>query len=249
MSSKLPLIQPEWPAPANVRAACTTRMGGVSKPPWDSLNLGGHVGDVPQHVGVNRKRLADRLALDPGSIGWLSQVHGTGVTELPAEAMPVADASVTDRPGEVCAILTADCLPVLFCNRDGTRVAAAHAGWRGLCDGVLEAVVSRFGASGSDVMAWLGPAIGPRHFEVGPEVREAFVVKNGCASDAFSADGARPGHFMADIYRLARQRLEAAGVHEIYGGTLCTVSDPGRFYSYRRDGRTGRMASLIWLDG
>ncbi|MBW7473109.1 peptidoglycan editing factor PgeF [Marinobacter sp. F4218] len=249
MNTEPELIWPEWPAPTKVRAVCTTRQGGESLPPWDSLNLGTHVEDDPHHVEANRRRVADRLSLSTGAFGWLSQVHGTDVVTLPAEGVPVADASVTARPGQVCAILTADCLPVLLCNRAGTRVAAAHAGWRGLCNGVLERVVRCFDEPATELMAWLGPAIGSEHFEVGPEVREAFIARNAGAADAFSQQGARPGHFMADIYRLTRQRLESVGVDAIYGNPLCTVSDSNRFYSYRRDGRTGRMATLIWLDG
>lgn len=248
MTSEPGLILPEWPSPARVRAACTTRLGGVSLPPWDSLNLGMHVDDDARHVEVNRQRVADQLALDASSFGWLSQVHGTDLATLPADGVPVADASTTETPGQVCAILTADCLPVLFCDRAGTRVAAAHAGWRGLCNGVLENVVAAFGGSAGDVMVWLGPAIGPRHFEVGPEVREAFIGREPQAAGAFSENGARPGHFMADIYSLARQRLESAGVDAVFGEPLCTVSDSQRFFSYRRDGQTGRMATMIWLD-
>lgn len=248
MNSELELVLPEWSAPASVRAACTTRQGGVSLPPWNSLNLGLHVDDDPGHVEINRQRVASRLGIASESIGWLSQVHGTDLVTLPIDGVPSADAATTEQPGQVCAILTADCLPVLFCNRTGTQVAAAHAGWRGLCNGVLEKAVQSFAVPAPEVMAWLGPAIGPRHFEVGPEVREAFMARHSSAAEAFSGHGARPGHFMADIYRLAWQRLEAAGVSAIFSSPLCTVSDAQRFYSYRRDGRTGRMASFIWLD-
>jgi len=248
MISEQDLILPDWPAPGRVRAVSTTRRGGFSQPPWESLNLGGHVEDDPEHVATNRQRLADTLGLDPASVGWLSQVHGTGLVTLPAEGVPEADAAWTDQVQQVCAILTADCLPVVFCDRAGTQVAAAHAGWRGLCNGVLEQVVDSFQVPAAEILAWLGPAIGPGEFEVGHEVRDAFLAIDPHASEAFSSEGARPGHFMADIYRLARQRLEAAGVSSIYGGDLCTVSDPNRFYSYRRDGRTGRMATLVWLD-
>ncbi|MBW4936392.1 peptidoglycan editing factor PgeF [Marinobacter sp. F4206] len=248
MNSEPELILPDWPAPQNVRAVCTTRLGGVSLPPWDSLNLGVHVEDEPGHVQTNRQRVADRLGLASNSFGWLSQVHGTEVATLPAEGVPEADGSITDRPGQVCAILTADCLPVLFCNRSGTRVAAAHAGWRGLCSGILEKVAAGFDEPASELLAWLGPAIGPEHFEVGPEVREAFIGYDSRAAGAFSEHGARPGHFMADIYRLGRQRLESAGIEAVFFNSFCTVADSRRFYSYRRDGQTGRMASLIWLE-
>lgn len=248
MTSELDLILPEWPAPARVRAVSTTRQGGVSLPPWNTLNLGAHVEDDPRHVEANRSRVASELGVASEALGWLSQVHGTDMVTLPAKGVPEADAATTDVPGQVCAILTADCLPVLFCNRSGSRVAAAHAGWRGLCHGVLEAVVTAFREPASDLMAWLGPAIGAEHFEVGPEVREAFMTHDPRAADAFSRRGARPGHYLADIYSLARQRLGAAGVHAVFGEPLCTFSDSRRFYSYRRDGKTGRMASLIWID-
>jgi len=248
MNSELPLLVPDWPAPGRVRAVCTTRVGGVSRKPWDALNLGDHVGDSPEHVAVNRQRLAGRLELDAEAFGWLSQVHGTEVVTLPVTGVPAADASTTRVPGRVCVILTADCLPVLFCNRAGTQVAAAHAGWRGLCAGVLEKTVSSFGDPGEEILAWLGPAIGPSSFEVGPEVRDEFVARDPASAVAFSVEGARPGHFMADIYQLARQRLQAAGVTAVYGGGDCTLTDSDRFFSYRRDGNTGRMASLIWLE-
>lgn len=247
MISDQDLIVPDWPAPDGVRAVSTTRRGGVSQPPWASLNLGSHVDDDPECVARNRQHLAATLGLESASVGWLAQVHGTGLVELPADGVPEADAATTVRAGQVCAILTADCLPVLFCDQAGTQVAAAHAGWRGLCNGVLEHVVSRFHSPAGDILAWLGPAIGPRAFEVGPEVRDAFLAEDPHASEAFSSAGARPGHCMANIYLLARRRLEQAGVSRIYGGDLCTVSDPDRFFSYRRDGRTGRLATLVWL--
>lgn len=237
-------ILPDWPAPSQVRALSTTRHGGVSQPPWDSLNLGMHVGDDPARVAQNRARLREALPAEPL---WLEQVHGTGVWQA-GVAPRRADAAVSRTPGEVCAIMTADCLPVLFADHAGTVVAVAHAGWRGLCAGVLERTVEAMGAAPGDVLAWLGPAIGPAHFEVGPEVREAFM-----ASDAVAADAFRPGNgdrWLADIFLLAQQRLHAAGLpgSNVFGGGLCTVTDRGRFFSYRRDGVTGRMASLIWLD-
>ncbi|QSP96497.1 peptidoglycan editing factor PgeF [Marinobacter salinisoli] len=248
MPTELPLVVPDWPAPSRVRAFSTTRDGGMSRPPWQSLNLALHVGDAPSDVEHNRQRLASALGVDAPAIGWLNQVHGTDVVELPCKGVaPSADASMTSVPGAVCAIMTADCLPVLFCDRRGTQVAAAHAGWRGLCDGVLDQVVGRFQASPDELMAWLGPAIGPDRFEVGPEVRDAFLATNPLADVAFHPSAARPGHFMADLYQLARIRLTSLGVESIHGAPCCTVSDPARFYSYRRDGQTGRMASLIWL--
>jgi len=248
MTSELDLIRPDWPAPDRVRTASTTRLGGVSQPPWHSLNLGSHVQDDPQHVSVNRGRLASELVLKQGAFGWLSQVHGTEIVALPGDGIPEADASITTQPGQVCAILTADCLPVLLRDRAGKQVAAAQAGWRGLWAGILEQVVASFTAPSAEIIAWLGPAIGPSHFEVGPEVRDEFMTADARAAEAFSTSGARTGHFMADIYCLARQRLEKAGVSAVYGGDLWTVSDPQRCYSYRRDGQTGRMATLIWLE-
>lgn len=247
--AKLSLIRPNWPAPANIQAVCTTRHGGVSKHPWASLNLGDHVGDEPEHVRLNRARLADACGLPESSFGWLSQVHGTQVVRLPTEtiaAIPEADASFTQVSGKACAILTADCLPVILCDHKGTTVAAAHAGWRSLCHGVLENLVASMSMQGSRLMAWLGPAIGPKAFEVGPEVRAAFIAQNSQASTAFRESGAREGHYMADINLLARQRLEALGIHDIYGGDFCTYTDSQRFYSYRRNGQTGRMATVIW---
>ena len=250
----LDLIVPQWSAPANVHAATTTRAGGVSQEPFDSLNVAGHVGDEATSVATNRQRLAEALML-PEKPHWLSQVHGTGVVELDEGSigLPEADASMTQEPGCVCAVLTADCLPVLFCDRAGTRVAAAHAGWRGLAAGVLESTIEALGVPGDEILAWLGPAIGPQFFEVGEEVYQAFVERNPEASSAFvpsikSADAGKKGHWLADLYQLARIRLKNAGVTSIYGGGFCTFEDRERFYSFRRDGETGRMASLIWLE-
>ncbi|WP_297797940.1 peptidoglycan editing factor PgeF [uncultured Marinobacter sp.] len=247
MNSDRSVITPDWPAPERVRAVSTTRLGGVSPAPWDSMNLGNHVGDDPQHVQENRQRLAVMAGVDLCNVGWLDQVHGTDVVSLPVAGVPKADASHTGQAGHGCVIMTADCLPVLLCDVSGTRVGAAHAGWRGLCDGVLEALVSDMKGNPAELMAWFGPAIGPRQFEVGTEVREAFLLHDPAAADAFSEQGARAGHYMADIYLLARQRLAASGVSQVYGGDRCTVSEPEAFFSYRRDGQTGRMASMIWL--
>ncbi|MDO6825148.1 peptidoglycan editing factor PgeF [Marinobacter sp. 1_MG-2023] len=243
------LIRPDWSAPANIRAVCTTRAGGVSEPPWSSMNLGDHVGDVPEHVRENRIRLAGACNLPADAFGWLSQVHGTEVVCLPAgvaATIPEADASFTRTVGRACTILTADCLPVILCDQNGTTVAAAHAGWRSLCGGVLENLVAKMEVPADTLMAWLGPAIGPKAFEVGPEVKAAFVSQAPGSEVAFSAVGARGGRYMADIYQIARKRLEALGVKNISGGNFCTVSDSQRFYSYRRDGQTGRMATAIW---
>lgn len=237
------MILPDWPAPPNVKSLMTTREGGVSSAPWASLNLGDHVGDDPAHVAANRARLRAQLPAEPG---WLRQVHSARVAELGRDANPEADASFTREQGQVCAVLTADCLPVLFCDRAGSVVAAAHAGWRGLADGVLEATVAAMQVPPGEILAWMGAAIGPRAFEVGDEVREAFIRRHAEAAAAFVPQPA-PGKWLADIYQLARIRLGHAGVQAVYGGGRCTFSEAERFYSYRRDGVTGRMASLVWL--
>lgn len=250
--SRLPLLSADWAAPATVHAVVTTRQGGTSPAPWDSLNLGTHVGDDRERVEANRALLLSALQEKAPceSPQWLNQVHGVRVVEAEADSLqraryvPDADAVTTTLPGVPCVVMTADCLPVFFCDREGHRVAVAHAGWRGLCDGVLEATVACF-ADPSRVLVWMGPAIGPERFEVGDEVRAAFVSHDAQAVDAFSPSP-HAGRWLADIYLLARQRLQAAGVVHIHGGGLCTVSDPGRFFSYRRDGQTGRMASVIW---
>lgn len=239
-------LQAEWPAPPHVRTASTLRTGGVSAVPFDSLNLGDHVGDAPEAVRANRQRVAQALQL-PNEPCWLTQVHGTRVIEAGSWATPPqADACIARSAGQVCVVMTADCLPVLICSRDGDRVAAAHAGWRGLAGGILESTVSSLGLPGSQLMAWLGPAIGPQVFEVGDEVRIAFMAKEAAAAQAFKPSY-RAGHWLADLYLLARQELARLGVQAVYGGGLCTCSDEARFFSYRREPRTGRMASLIWL--
>jgi len=235
-------LTPDWPAPVWVKACITTRSGGISSAPFDSFNLGAHVDDDPVAVTKNRQRLISQLGCKPA---WLRQVHGVAV--VPAEPGEVleADASWTATPGVACTVMTADCLPVLFCDRAGSRVAAAHAGWRGLAGGVLEATLDALAVAPEDVLAWLGPAIGPHAFEVGAEVREAFMATHPQAAEAFVAS-VNPDRYMADIYQLARIRLAARGVTAVYGGGFCTYSDP-RFYSYRRAAQTGRFASLIWL--
>ncbi len=237
-------LTPDWPAPPTVRALSTTRLGGVSRGPYDSLNLGLHVGDDPQAVRENRRRLALQLPAEPL---WLNQVHGTDVApHRRSSAEVTADASFTSAAGAVCGVMTADCLPVLLCDRAGSVVAAAHAGWRGLLAGVLENAIRAMGVPPGQLMAWLGPAIGPGAFEVGDDVRDAFAARSTEAIAAFVAATA-PGKWMADLYLLARLRLAAAGVSDVHGGGLCTHSEPERFFSYRRDGRTGRQATLIWL--
>lgn len=239
------LILPDWPLPAGVKACSTTRHGGISLPPYDSLNLGTHVGDDARAVADNRQRLVEGAGL-PQMPVWLDQIHGTRVVRLdgqtPADLQ--ADAVYSNVPGQVCAVMTADCLPVLFCSQASDEVAAAHAGWRGLCNGVLEQTLAAFAAEPGCISAWLGPAIGPQQFEVGPEVRAAFIAVDDAAAAAFTPQGDK---FLADIYLLARQRLQRAGIHAIYGGDRCTVSEISHFFSYRRDGITGRLASLIWL--
>jgi len=256
-------LVPDWPAPARVCALSTTRQGGVSKGPYGlaggapgGLNLGTHVGDDAADVARNRARLAACL---PSMPQWLEQVHGCAVATVdhvaaPSAPVPQADASLALASGHVCAVMTADCLPVLLCDAQGTVVGAAHAGWRGLCSGVIEATLSRMqaaaGAGAPRWLAWLGPAIGPDAFEVGAEVRDAFLAQARADEQAAVAAAFRagaPGKYLADIYALARTRLARAGCTEVYGGDACTVGEAGRFYSYRRDGVTGRMASLVWL--
>lgn len=254
---------PDWPAPDHVRSLVTTRQGGVSKVPYDSFNLGDHVGDDPDAVAANRAILREFVPSEPV---WLRQVHDIQIADadhaigvsLSPYSLPqgerdagslrepciTADGSVARKPGRVSAVLTADCLPVLFCDRAGTVVASAHAGWRGLAGGVLEAAVQAMAVPPEQILAWLGPAIGSRAFEVGAEVRDAFTALIPEARQAFAPHA--EGKWLADIYLLARQRLEKCSVRQIYGGDFCTFTDVERFYSYRRDGVTGRMASLVW---
>jgi YfiH family protein len=242
-------ITPDWPAPARVHAVMTTRAGGVSRAPYDSFNTASHVGDDPDAVAENRRLLRQDL---PGEPLWLNQVHGNVVARFDDLQVPDADASVAFQSGRVCVVQTADCLPVLFCDMAGTVVAAAHAGWRGLAGGVLEATVQAMDVPPERILAWLGAAIGPQAFEVGEEVREAFVSRHPLAGVAFrpalpgTLDEA-PRKWLADIYALARIRLAAVGVERVHGGGLCTYKDARRFFSYRREPHTGRMASLIWL--
>jgi len=252
-------LEPEWPAPPGVRALSTFRGGGVSTATYASLNLGDHVGDVPETVAENRRRLGAAAGL-PAEPVWLAQVHGTTVADLDAARTgpvgradrgapgPVgpADAAFTRRRGRVCAILAADCLPIVLAADSGDLVAAAHAGWRGLAGGVIEATVKALEVPPERLMAWLGPAIGPEHFEVGAEVREAFVEAD-LGSEAAFVPNAR-GRFMADLSALARRRLAALGVSRIHGGGHCTYAEQDRYFSHRRDGVTGRQATLIWLE-
>ena len=241
---------PHWPAPDTVHAVSTLRGGGVSSGPYQGLNLGDHVGDTPDCVSENRLRLQRSLKL-PSAPLWLSQVHGTTVIDAyrpdgaVASGRPQADATLTSEPGIVCAVLTADCLPLLFCDRQGTRVAAAHAGWRGLADGIIERTFEALGVPATELLVWMGPAIGAAVFEVGAEVHERFIRHDPTSQQAFRP--VEQGRYLADITLLARQRLQGLGVDAVYGGQWCTYSQPQAFYSYRRDGVTGRMASLIWM--
>ena len=235
-------IVPDWPAPANVKALITTRAGGISKGPFASLNLGLRTGDDPQAVAANRDRLNSLLPQQPR---WLRQVHGASVVEADEPAgRPEADAGIARRPGTVCAVLVADCIPVLLADRAGTTVAIAHAGWRGLAGGVIENTIGRMAVDPRGLIAYLGPGIGPGAFEVGADVRDAFLARDADAAAAFTPHAA--GKWLADLFLLARQRLWRAGVGEVHGGTLCTYSDARRFFSYRRERRTGRMAAVIW---
>ncbi len=257
-------IVPDWPAPPSVQALSTTRQGGVSTGPYGlagglpgGLNLGQHVGDASDAVAQNRRLLCTAVPAEPV---WMEQVHGTEVADVDQQlaAPVVADAAVAAAPGRACVVMTADCLPVLLCDARGVTVGAAHAGWRGLCSGVIERTVERMTdalrACGQEAdptwLAWLGPAIGPKCFEVGAEVRQAFIdaarPDELAATRAAFIEGAAGGKFLADLYVLARLRLARAGCHDVYGGGLCTMTDAERFYSYRRDRTTGRMATLIW---
>lgn len=240
------LLIPDWPAPANVRAVFSTRHGGCSEGRYASLNLGDHVADNPIAVSENRKHYQQQAQM-PSAPLWLQQVHGTKVLQLDSGSLAdsQADGSVTSVAGVVCTVMTADCLPLLLCDTAGNRVAAVHAGWRGLCDGIIECAVAQFAVAGQ-VLAYLGPAISQSAFEVGPEVRAAFISKAAEAEQAFVAGAT--GKWQADLYLLARQRLQAAGVFQVYGGDFCTYAQPELFFSYRRDGQTGRMAASIWLD-
>ena len=248
-------IVPSWNAPPSVRAFVTSRDGGTSRGAWGGsdgggMNLGYGSGDDRDTVGANRALLAERLPAEPA---WIRQVHGAAVVDASDVTSPhaiEADASFTTAPGQVCAVLVADCMPVLFCDRDGRRVAAAHAGWRGLAAGVLEATMLAAGFVASDTIAWIGPAIGPTRFEVGTDVRDAFVAAAGrdVARTAAAFVPRQPGKWLADLPALASLRLAACGVTRVHRSGLCTASEPARFYSYRRDGTTGRMAAVIWIE-
>ncbi len=243
-------LAPAWPGLPHLHALSTLRSGGTSAGPFESFNLAQHVGDDPAAVRANRARLVECAAL-PAEPLWLEQVHGTNVAvhdgTIGPGTLPRADAAVAFEPGRVCVVMTADCLPVVFADRDGTRIAVAHAGWRGLANGVLEATIDALRIDPARLVAWLGPAIGPDAFEVGPEVRAAFLRADVRHDDSFTRNPA--GRYQADLYRLARRTLAGAGVHDVSGGGWCTSGDARRFFSYRRDaGSTGRMATLAWLE-
>ena len=239
-------LDADWPAPPGVRALSTMRHGlGVSKPPFDAFNLGARCGDDPEAVAENRRQLDAALVL-PSPPRWLRQVHGIGVAREPGFDEPEADAAVTSMPGTVLAILTADCLPVVFAARDGDEIGAAHAGWRGLGAGVLEATVAAMETPADHLVAWLGPAAGPQAYEIGEEVFDAFVSGDAGAAAAFAPT--RPGLGKVDLHALARRRLAAIGVTDVHGGGLCTISDPFRFFSHRRDQRSGRIATVAWIE-
>lgn len=240
-------IIPNWLVPKHLHAFTTTRTGGVSQAPFDSFNLGDHVGDELERVQQNRKHLV-ALANLPQFPLFLNQTHSTKVIRLPYQQSDLeADAVYTDKPNQVCLVMTADCLPVLFCNQQGNEVAAAHAGWRGLCDGILEATVAEFKSPTEQIQAWLGPAIGPTAFQVGEEVVEQFCAVDPQARQAFINDPNASGKFLGNLYQLAQMRLQKLGISQILGGDFCTYNDRERFFSYRRDHKTGRMASLIWF--
>lgn len=239
-------IEPNWPSPVNVKAFTTCRHRGFGATPYSSLNLATHVGDDPYAVLANRARVAEMIRV-PSKPVWLQQIHGTKIVPAVRSSIGVkADASVAFAAKQVCTIMTADCLPVLFTNISGTRVAAAHAGWRGLADGILEKTAKAMAEPSNQIMAWLGPAISQPAYQVGRSVFDAFCLNDPEAELAFTADGR--GKWRCDLYALARQRLLRSGVSKIYGGNYCTLYDGDKFFSHRRDGQTGRMASFIWLE-
>ena len=240
-----PYLLPDWPAPSNIKALTTYRHGGYGQAPYESFNLASHVDDNPEIVEANRAHLIKQAKL-PTSPLWLQQTHSTIVIDSQNWYIDiVADGLYSSLPNHVCSVLTADCLPILLCDKTGTQVAAVHAGWRGLANGIVEQAISHFDCSGDDILVWLGPAIGPNCFEVGHDVVSAFVDHDSEASNAFQQTD--PDHFLADIYQLARLRLHRLGIHDVFGGTHCTVSESEQFFSYRRENITGRMATLIWI--
>jgi YfiH family protein len=244
------LIKPSWPAPENIFAYSTTRNTGNSQSPYASFNLAEHVGDIPEHVAHNRHLLMQAAEL-PAKPIWLQQVHGTDVININdyfSEVPPVADGAIATKPHRVCVVMTADCLPILLCNKMGTKVAAVHAGWRGLANGIIERTIAQLTEDPSELLAWLGPAIGPDCFEVSAEVLQPFINHDPQAAQAFRRKPDTLEKWLGSLYILSKQRLYAKGITEVYGGEYCTFLDENNFYSYRRDqGVTGRMATLIWL--
>ena len=238
------IIRPSWPAPATVSACCTTRSGGVSLAPYDSFNLALHVGDDPKRVMQNRRILREKLAL-PQEPGWINQTHGTRAIVLEQDNGRDADAAITRQPGRVAVVMTADCLPILLCDRRGSEVAAVHAGWRGLRSGVIQSALAAMQSDSRQLMAWIGPGISQACFEVGDEVRAEFIGSDPAAAEYFQPHG--PGHWMCDLAGLAQRVLEQQGVDPVFRDPHCSYRDAELFYSYRRDGTTGRMAALIWI--
>ena len=247
-ASRLAWIAPDWPAPPTVRAVATTRTGGESRAPYASLNLGAGTGDAPAAVARNRARVVSALGIQREPC-WLDQVHGSDVVRAAHyERAPRADASVGRTGSPPCAVLTADCLPVVLCDTSGTRIGVAHCGWRGLARGVVASCIARMDRPGRELLAWLGPAIGPESYEVGPEVRDACLAATPGARRAFVPSRERKGRWLADLYAVAARQLESLGVERIHGGDFCTWRDGDRFFSHRRDGVTGRFATLAWID-
>ncbi len=242
---KIPVIYPDWPAPANIVALTTTRQGGISEAPYANFNLAAHTGDNAEHVAHNRHLLREIFTL-PNEPAWLQQTHSTIAVKIdPHFQSCEADASYSDEAGQICVVMTADCLPILICNNAGTEVAAIHAGWKGLANGVIETTVNQLQSDPADLLVWLGPAIGPTAFQVGKDVYDLFIQPDSEALAAFNAQAQEK--WLANIYQLARLRLKKLGIQAIYGGDYCTYTDEERFFSYRRDGDTGRMASLIYI--
>lgn len=248
MTKKMIALYPHWQVPQNIHAFTTLRDGGVSQAPYASFNLGDHVEDDLSAVKKNRDLLVEQFGLPQYPL-FLTQIHSTCVIRLPYQGENIkADAAYTDKPGQVCLVMTADCLPVLFTSKKGNEVAAAHAGWRGLCEGILEETVKHFQCPRDEIVAWFGPAIGPAAFQVGREVVDQFIAQDTQAERAFVANSSETGKYLGNLYQIAEQRLNRMGVKQISGGEHCTYTEADKFFSFRRDVKTGRMASLIWFD-
>lgn len=245
IEQRLKVVEPAWSSPSRVRALCTTRHGGYSDAPYDSLNLAAHVGDDSNHVLANRELLQKTLSL-PAEPNWLEQTHSTRVVILEENASRIADAAITRQTNNLAVVMTADCLPVLLCNRAGSEVAAIHAGWRGLADGVIETTLRQMQSPADELMAWIGPGISQQCFEVGDEVWDIFVAQGEHNQRYFKAN--RPGHWLCDLHGLATAILSRYGITEIARASACSYSDESCFFSYRRNASTGRMASLIWIE-